>query len=49
MKKRYRVLKKNRGRRDFKCGCGKEYLTNAALWTHQKNKHDKQIPDGSSN
>lgn len=31
----------------FKCGCGKAYLSYAALFTHLKNVHQKQTPKGT--
>ena len=30
--------------RDFKCPCGKTYLSYAALFTHIKQKHDGKPP-----
>ena len=29
--------------RDFKCPCGKTYLSYAALFTHIKQKHDGKV------
>lgn len=29
------------------CGCGKNYLSYAALFTHLKNAHQKKIPNGT--
>ena len=29
--------------RGFICGCGKAYLSNAALFTHVKQKHDGKV------
>ena len=34
-----RRSKKDRAAREFKCGCGKDYLSFPALYTHIKNKH----------
>ena len=34
--------------RDFKCGCGKEYLSYPALYTHIKTKHDGKTPEGTN-
>ena len=31
----------------FKCGCGKVYLSNPALFTHTKLKHNSIKPPGS--
>ena len=31
--------------RDYKCGCGKEYLSYPALYTHIKTKHDGKTPE----
>lgn len=33
--------------RVFKCGCGKTYLSNPALYTHVKQKHDGNAPEGT--
>lgn len=33
--------------RTFQCGCGKSYLSYPALYTHVKNKHDGQQPEGT--
>lgn len=32
----------------FRCGCGKSYLSYAALFTHLKNSHDKITPPGTN-
>lgn len=37
--KRKRKLKNSQEKRNFKCWCGKEYFSNAALYTHKKIKH----------
>ena len=34
--------------RDFRCGCGKRYLSYPALYTHIKTKHDGQTPKGTN-
>ena len=33
--------------RDYRCGCGKTYLSYPALYTHIKTKHDGQNPIGT--
>ena len=33
--------------RDYVCGCGKNYLSYPALYTHIKTKHDGKIPEGT--
>ena len=33
--------------RDFRCGCGKTYLSYPALYTHIKTKHNGQSPPGT--
>ena len=35
------------GDRNYKCGCGKSYLSYPALYTHVKNKHEGIFPEGS--
>lgn len=37
----------NQGR-DFRCGCGKRYLSYPALYTHIKTKHDGVTPKGTN-
>ncbi|CDW88922.1 zinc carboxypeptidase family [Stylonychia lemnae] len=37
----------NQGR-NFKCGCGKKYLSYPALYTHIKTKHNGQTPTGTN-
>ena len=32
----------------FKCGCGKTYLSYAALYTHTKVKHEGLFPPGTN-
>jgi len=34
--------------RDYKCGCGKMYLSYPALYTHVKQKHEGCAPDGTT-
>ena len=43
-----RRTKKDLNGRDFHCGCGKMYLSYAALYTHIKTKHANQNPPGTS-
>ncbi len=38
--KQQRRKRKDPESRDFKCKCGKSYLSYAAVYTHVKNKHD---------
>jgi hypothetical protein len=38
----------NQGR-DFRCGCGKKYLSYPALYTHIKTKHNGSTPKGTNN
>jgi len=35
-------------RRNFYCGCNKAYLSYPALYTHVKNKHNREFPIGSN-
>ena len=35
--------------RNYICGCGKSYLSYAALYTHAKTKHEGIFPDGTTN
>ena len=46
-RKKKRRSKKNVTVLDFQCGCGKAYLSYAALFTHLKNVHDKIAPEGT--
>ena len=32
----------------YVCGCGKTYLSYAALYTHAKTKHEGMFPEGSN-
>ena len=43
-----RRTKNDSDSRNFTCGCGKSYLSYAALYTHIKTKHDGLQPDGTS-
>ena len=47
-KTRQRRFAKDIDSRDFKCGCGKEYASLAALFTHVKFKHGGQKPRGTT-
>ena len=42
-----RRSKNDAGERNFKCGCGKDYLSYPALYTHIKQKHGGQQPAGT--
>ena len=33
--------------RNFICGCGKDYFSYPALYTHIKNKHNGKAPEGT--
>ncbi len=46
-KRRTRRLKNSNLERNFICGCGKSYLSNAALYTHTKTKHSGKYPLGT--
>lgn len=35
--------------RNYVCGCGKSYLSYAALYTHAKTKHNGIFPEGTNN
>lgn len=43
--KKEKVKKK----RNYVCGCGKNYLSYAALYTHAKTKHNGVFPEGTKN
>ena len=47
-KKRERRSKDDNHERNFICGCGKSYLSYAALYTHAKTKHDGVFPEGTT-
>lgn len=34
--------------RNYICGCGKSYLSYAALYTHAKTKHEGVFPEGTT-
>lgn len=36
-------------KRNYVCGCGKNYLSYAALYTHAKTKHNGVFPEGTKN
>ncbi|CAD8146328.1 unnamed protein product [Paramecium octaurelia] len=44
---RNRRRRNDSNNRDYTCGCGKSYLSYAALYTHLKQKHDSVAPDGT--
>ncbi|CAD8160030.1 unnamed protein product [Paramecium pentaurelia] len=44
---RLRRRRNDSNNRDYSCGCGKSYLSYAALYTHLKQKHDSIAPDGT--
>ncbi len=46
-KKRERRLKQDNYVRNYVCGCGKSYLSHAALYTHAKTKHKGVFPEGT--
>jgi len=46
---RRRRSKYDNNQRNFVCGCGKSYLSYAALYTHCKTKHEGQFPNGTTN
>ena len=43
-----RRSKKDNSERNFTCGCGKDYLSYPALYTHIKNKHNGEAPEGTT-
>lgn len=45
--KGFRRSRKSEEGRDFICGCGKNYLSYPALYTHIKTKHNGNQPDGT--
>lgn len=45
--KNRRRSKKDKVGRNFTCGCGKEYLSYPALYTHIKTKHAGTQPEGT--
>lgn len=46
--KRERRSKDEHHERNYICGCGKSYLSYAALYTHAKTKHDGVFPEGTT-
>jgi len=46
-KKNKRRSKKDKTARNFVCGCGKQYLSYPALYTHLKTKHGGNQPPGT--
>lgn len=48
LQKNKRRSKKDKTGRNFKCGCGKTYLSYPALYTHIKNKHGGENPPGTT-
>lgn len=44
-----RRSKKDKVGRDYCCGCGRNYLSYPALYTHIKTKHDGKPPVGTKN
>jgi len=47
-KKRERRSKDDNYERNYICGCGKSYLSYAALYTHAKTKHQGVFPEGTT-
>lgn len=47
-KKRERRPKDDNYQRNYICGCGKAYLSYAALYTHAKTKHEGKFPEGTT-
>ena len=47
-RKRERRSKDDNFERNFICGCGKSYLSYAALYTHAKTKHEGVFPEGTT-
>lgn len=45
---RKRRSKHDNSQRNYICGCGKSYLSYAALYTHAKTKHNGEFPDGTT-
>ena len=48
LQKNKRRSKKDNAGRNYVCGCGKNYLSYPALYTHIKNKHDGVAPPNST-
>lgn len=47
-KKNKRRSKNDNQGRNFRCGCGKSYLSYPALYTHIKTKHQGKTPEGTN-
>lgn len=47
-RKRERRSKEDGSQRNYVCGCGKSYLSYAALYTHAKTKHNGIFPEGTT-
>ena len=47
-KKRERRSKDDNYEWNYICGCGKSYLSYAALYTHAKTKHNSTFPEGTT-
>lgn len=47
-KKRERRSKEAGTDRNYICGCGRSYLSYAALYTHAKTKHEGIFPEGTT-
>lgn len=47
-KKKERRTKDENYQRNYVCGCGKSYLSYAALYTHAKTKHNGTFPNGTT-
>ena len=45
--KKKRMKRNESLKRNFKCGCGKDYLSDSALYTHIKQKHGGKKPEGT--
>lgn len=45
---RKRRSKHDNSQRNYICGCGKSYLSYAALYTHAKTKHNGEFPEGTT-
>lgn len=48
LQKNKRRSKKDKTGRNYICGCGKNYLSYPALYTHIKNKHEGKAPEGTT-
>ena len=45
---RKRRSKHDNSQRNYICGCGKSYLSYAALYTHAKTKHNGEFPENTT-